>query len=292
MITVDFEDNRYPKKLKNIPKVPKRLYVDGNIENLNCNFAIAVVGSRDNSEYGEKWCKYFVKKLIEYNITIVSGMAVGIDTIAHETALKYGGKTIAVLPCGLNNIFPPENIGLYKRILKYGGTIISEYTPSIKATSSRFLERNRIVSGISNCLLVVEAEYRSGTSVTAKLAFSQNREVFCIPGSLDNTKSIGTNRLIKDFAKIATTPYDILQQYGFVEIDKKSKIIDIISQDALDDIDEEYKKIYKVIKNEPIDVNEIAKLSHESLKDTMSKLTMMELSGKIKKISGNRYIRD
>ena len=291
MVTINFEDKRYPKKLRNIQQPPKKLYVDGNIENLNSKFAVSVVGSRDNSEYGERWCKYFVKKLVQYNITIVSGMAVGIDAIAHETALSYGGKTIAVLPCGLNNIFPPENIGLYKKILKYGGTAISEYTPAVKANSSRFLERNRIVSGISNCLLVVEAEYRSGTSVTARLAFSQKRDIFCIPGSLDNIKSVGTNRLIKDFAKITTSPDDILQQYGFIEIDKKSQNIDVIQQTISDDIDEEYKNIYKVIKNEPMDINEIAKLSNENLKDTMSKLTMMELDGKIKKISGNRYIR-
>ncbi len=291
MVKIDLKDKKYPKKLKTISNPPKKLYVEGDIENLNCDFAVAVVGSRHNSEYGERWCKSFVKKLVQYNITIVSGMAIGIDAIAHETALKYGGKTIAILPCGFNNIFPPENIDLYKKILKYGGTAVSEYLPGVEAISRRFLERNRIVSGISDCLLVVEAEYRSGTSVTAKYAFSQKRDVFCIPGSLDNTKSIGTNKMIKKFAKIATSPEDILEKYGFIEKEKKLQITKQTKKDILDDISEEYKEIYAIIEKEPIDINEIAKLSNQSLKDIMSKLTMMELDGKITKISGNRYIK-
>lgn len=179
-MTINYDDEKYPKKLKNIFNPPEKIYVNGNIENFNTP-CLAVVGSRGNTEYGEKWCQYFVKKFVKYGITIVSGMAVGIDAIAHKTALKYGGKTIAVLPSGFDNIFPKENIELYKEILKSNNTIVTEYVPSTKANSKRFLERNRIVSGLSLAVLVVEAAYRSGTSVTARIALSQGKKVFCIP---------------------------------------------------------------------------------------------------------------
>lgn len=180
----------YPKKLKEIPNPPEKLYVDGNIENLYTP-CLAVIGSRNCTDYGEKWCKYFVKELVKYGITIVSGMALGIDSIAHRTALKHGGRTIAVLPCGFSNIYPKRNTGLYKNILNNKGTVITEYELDIEAEYNRFLERNRIVSGLSMGVLVVEAAYRSGTSVTARLAIAQKRDVFCIPRKFRQSKKCG-----------------------------------------------------------------------------------------------------
>ncbi len=180
MKIIEYEDDLYPEKLRNIANPPEKLYAQGNLDNLKSN-AIAVVGSRNCTPYGEKWCKIFVKTLVKYGLTIVSGMAIGIDSIAHNTALKYGGRTIAVLPSGLEKIYPEQNKGLYKKILANDGTVISEYSPKTEAYYDLFLERNRIVSGLSSGLLVVEAAYRSGTSVTARLALSQQRDVFCIP---------------------------------------------------------------------------------------------------------------
>lgn len=180
MRKIELEDNTYPKRLKETNDAPNILYINGNIEEINLP-CIAVVGSRNCTEYGEKWCKFFVKELVKHGITIVSGMAIGIDSIAHKTALKHGGKTIAVLPCGFNNIFPKENIDLYNKILNNNGTIITEYEPNCKAEYQRFLRRNRIVSGLSMGVLVVEAAHRSGTSVTARFAKLQKRDVFCIP---------------------------------------------------------------------------------------------------------------
>lgn len=179
-MTISYDDEKYPKMLKKIYKPPKKLYIRGNTDNLNTR-CLAVIGSRNSTEYGEKWCKYFVKEFVKSDITIVSGMAVGIDSIAHKTALKYGGKTIAVLPSGFDNIFPKENMGLYKRILDSDGTVLTEYESNTNANSNRFLERNRIVSGLSLAVLVIEAAYRSGTSVTARIALSQGKKVFCIP---------------------------------------------------------------------------------------------------------------
>ena len=180
MKKLKINNSSYPKELKKISNPPKKLYIEGNIENLYSP-CLAVIGSRNCTEYGEKWCKYFVKELVQYGITIVSGMALGIDSIAHKTALKHGGRTIAVLPCGFNNIYPKRNTGLYKNILNNNGTVITEYELNTEAEYNRFLERNRIVSGLSMGILVVEAAYRSGTSVTARLAITQKKDVFCIP---------------------------------------------------------------------------------------------------------------
>lgn len=285
MNVIEMEDKIYPEILKNIKKAPKKLYANGNLDILNSN-CIAIVGSRKNTKYGEKWCEKFVKEFVKYNLTIVSGMAFGIDKIAHKTSIKSGGKTIAVLPSGLENIYPKENLKLYNEIILNGGCVISEYKPNAKAISKQFLERNRIVSGLSLATVVIEAAYRSGTSVTAKIAKEQGRDVFCIPGSLDNPKSIGTNKLIKEFAKIATEPEDIINNYNFLNKIEENQNILISEQ-----ISEEYRDIYRFITDIPININEIAKKSSLELKEISSKLTMLELDGKIQKLPGNMYIR-
>ena len=285
MTVIELENKLYPKILKNIKKAPKKLYINGNLDILNSN-CIAIVGSRKNTTYGEKWCKKFAQEFIKYNLTIVSGMALGIDKIAHKTAIRNGGKTIAVLPSGLENIYPEENLELYNEIILNGGCVISEYEPKINASSKNFLERNRIVSGLSLGTVVIEAAYRSGTSVTAKIAKEQGRDVFCIPGSLDNPKSIGTNNLIKEFAKIVTSPKDVINNYNFLhKIEVNSNTL------VKEQIPEEYKKIYSLITDIPININDIAKKSLLELREVSSKLTMLELDGKVVKLPGNMYIR-
>lgn len=284
MKIINYDDELFPKGLENIKHCPQKLYVEGNINILN-NYAIAVIGSRDCSNYGEKWCEKFVKELLQYNLAIVSGMAKGIDTIAHKTALKYGCKTIAVLPSGFNNIYPKENMDLYKKIIDSEGAVISEYEPNTKADSNKFLERNRIVSGISIATLVIEAEYRSGTSVTARLTKEQGKKVFCIPGSLDNGKSIGTNKMIQDGAKLVTSAEDIIQNYDFLEK------VNSINEIKYDDVDEQYKDVFNLLSDIPVDFEELVKKSNLKVNELMSKLTMLELDGKIKRLSGNRFVK-
>lgn len=190
------EDKRYPDSLKHIKNPPKQLYLEGDTELLKSNI-ISIIGSRACSESGKKLAHQFAKELVNQNITIASGMAVGIDATAHQATLQAKGKTIAVLANGLKHIFPKENISLYKQILKEGGLIVTEYPPEVKVKSERFLERNRIVSGISMGILVVEAAYRSGTSVTARLAKEQGKKIFAIPHEVTNIHGVGTNRLIR-----------------------------------------------------------------------------------------------
>lgn len=152
---IEYLSYDYPERLRYIENPPSRLYVKGNPEVLN-EIGIAVIGSRTNSQYGEKMCKSFVKKLIEYDINIISGLALGIDSIAHKTCLKNSGKTIAVLPSGLENIYPSQHKELAQTIIDNGGVVISEYPDNVKADSKKFLERNRIVAGLGIGTLVVE----------------------------------------------------------------------------------------------------------------------------------------
>ena len=190
-------DKQYPEKLMKIKNPPQKIYIEGNIEILN-NFGIAIIGSRNCTKYGER-----------------------IDSFAHIACIENYGKTIAVLPCGFNNIFPKENKKLYENIINNGGTVITEYEPDEQKSYNKFLERNRIVSGLAYGTLVIEAGTRSGTSVTARFTEEQGKNVFCIPSSLENTKGVGTNNLIKKGAKLVTCIEDILKEYENMNFKKK-----------------------------------------------------------------------
>jgi DNA processing protein len=170
--------------LRKIDKAPKKLYTLGNIELLN-KPGIAIVGSRNASNYGTRVCKYFASGLAKRNIPIISGMALGIDTVSHKEAIKFNSPTIAVLGTGFNHIYPKENVDLMKEILDTGGLIITEYPPDRDFKSSNFPKRNRIISGLSLGVLVIEAAYRSGTSITANFAKIQGKNLFAVPGRLD-----------------------------------------------------------------------------------------------------------
>lgn len=283
---IEYCSRMYPEKLREIENPPSRLYVLGNTEIINDN-AISVVGSRTNTKYGEKMCKIFTKGLVEYNINIISGLAIGIDEIAHKICLENGGKTIAVLPSGLNNIYPTQNKKLAKEILNNGGVLISEYEPSIEADSKKFLERNRIVAGLSIGTLVVEAGYRSGTKVTAKYAVKQGKKVFCIPSNLDNIKGKSTNELIRKGAILVTKVDDIINEYKDIKFIKK----ETSHKDILLNIPKELQKIYKILNDEPKDINKIILLSGESVNEVNYKLMLLEMEGLIKELPGQRYIR-
>lgn len=177
---IKFDDDIYPQSLRKIERPPLKLYAFGNI-NLLKEDGISIIGTRAITDYGKRYGRLICKDIALRDITIISGMALGSDTLAHKVALEYSGKTIAVLPCGLDNIFPKQNKGLFKKIIESGGLAITEYAPNAKADSEKFLERNRIVAGLGICLFVIEAFHRSGTSVTVRLAKSQGKDVFALP---------------------------------------------------------------------------------------------------------------
>lgn len=220
---INKEDELYPEKLKNINKPPEKLYAIGNLDLLKKEM-FAVVGTRKITDYGVKVAEKLCAELALRDIPIISGLALGTDTIAHKMALKYGAPTIAVLGTGLNNIFPKENTDLYYEILKSNGLILSEIDQDGKYNSSHFPRRNRIVSGLSEGILVIEAAYRSGTSITVRYAKEQGKLVFAVPGGLDNTYGVGVNKFIKEGAILVTEIDDILTFYPQF-MNKKRKIL-------------------------------------------------------------------
>lgn len=274
----------YPKNLKTIPDSPEKLFVEGNV-NLLESIGIAVIGTRHPSDYGKRMCKRFTKELVQYGVTIVSGMAQGIDTIAHKTCLENGGNTIAVLPCGLGVIYPKSNNNLYKDILNLRGAVITEYPPNEEPKSKRFLERNRIVSGLSVGTLVIEAGYRSGTSVTARISKEQGRKVFSIPSSLDNRRGITSNEIIQKGGKLVTCVEDILEEFKDIDFVKNEEM------DNINYINEDCRELYSILNYKPQHINYLVKKLNSSISDVNYKLMMLELDDYITALPGNFYIR-
>lgn len=205
-------DEKYPQKLKNIYDPPLVLYVKGN-ENILNEFGIGIIGCRMCTKYGETVSKKFARELQKYNVNIISGLARGIDSYAHIGCLEGKGKTIAVVGTGLDIVYPKENETLEKTIIENGGAIISEYIIGTKPEKENFPARNRIISGLSDGILVVEAKERSGTFITVDFALEQGKNVFAIPGNILSATSKGTNELIKQGAKMVTTVEDIIEEY-------------------------------------------------------------------------------
>ena len=263
---IEYKDKLYPQKLLNIKDFPKKIYALGNIELLNKK-SITIIGSRDCTEYGYNQAIYFSKEISKQNICIVSGLAKGIDTAAHLGSKNETGRTIAVLGGGFNNIFPEENEELFHSILKNDGCIISEYEPSVIPESKNFPKRNRIVSGLSEGTLVVEAKYRSGSKITAKYAQKQGKPVFCIPGNIDS--------------KNAILDYIGIKSEISIKKEVKTKI----------KIPKEYKEIYKILSNIPTNINEISRKSNKNIIEVSSVLTMLEINGAIKQVGINEFVK-
>lgn len=287
---ITIKDKEYPKQLKNIPNPPKQLYFIGDIELLNKN-SIAIIGTRNASENGKRLASKFSKELVAQGIVTVSGMAKGIDAEAHKSTIEAGGKTIAVLGNGLNYVFPPENTKLYQEIIKSGGLVVTEYLPNTPPSSNLFLERNRIVSGISIGVLVVEAAYRSGTSVTAKLAKEQDRKVFVLPHEINDKYGVGTNKLIRKGAILVTSIKEIIEEFDFLEYkeikisNNKEKTKDKVQKEITFENKEE-KEIYELINNGFSNINEIHKKTNMQIQKLNQILFMLEIKEYIKKLVG------
>ena len=209
IISITTYDKKYPEKLKNIYDKPCVLYAKGNLDLLN-EKSVAIVGSRDCTDYGKNTAKQLAYNLAKNNICIVSGLAKGIDKYAHIGALEANGNTIAVIGNGLDYIYPYENKNLYELILRKNGLIITEYIIGTKPNRMNFPARNRIISGLSDGIVVVEAGKKSGSLITAEFGMEQGKEVFAVPGNIDSPNSVGTNELIKDGANIVLDYTDIL----------------------------------------------------------------------------------
>jgi len=271
----------YPKILKEISNAPKQLYARGNLSK-DCDLNFAIVGTRAATEYGKTLAFRIAKELAEMGFTIVSGLALGIDTQAHLGALAGNGKTVAVLGSGISDssIYPGENLRLVKKIIVSGGAVISEYQPELKSEIWYFPERNRIIAGLSRGVLVIEAPEKSGALITARLALEQNREVFAIPGSVFSKNSLGTNYLIKNGAKMVTSVDDILEELNLTELKTNQK------EDKKEKMTAEEKLIFNIIEKEPIDIDKICENLKMPANKVLSLVSMLEIQGIIKNIGG------
>lgn len=289
MKNIKIEDEDYPKKFLQLKKPPKTIWVEGDISLLE-KPALAIVGSRKNTPYGEKIAKLFATQIAKQGIVIVSGLALGIDTIAHTYSKSSVGKTVAVVGSGLNKIYPEENIELAKEIIDGGGCLISEYEPDEKVNMRNFPKRNRLICALSEGIFVVEADYRRGSKLTGNLGLKYDKKVFCVPRNIGELRGWGTNLLIQEGAKIVLSPGDILEEYG-IKYDKKEELEQIYEKKKKIKIKPEYKELYNLITESPIEINELAKKSKLDISELNQKITMMEIEGYIESLPGNEYKR-
>lgn len=284
ILMIDKNSDKYPAILKQIPQPPHALYIRGELPT-ETEFCLAVVGPRKYSSYGKQACEKIVSELAANGVVIISGLALGIDAIAHQTAVDNGAKTIAVLGTGIDDktIYPAQNLNLAKNILKNGGAIISEFAPETPGMPYHFPMRNRIVSGLSQGVIVIEAGERSGSLITASHALDQNREVFAVPGQIFSENSLGVNNLIKQGAKIVTSANDILEEFN-IDIAPKKQTENLPENFSKDEI-----KIIDLLSGEPRELDELLKFANIPANQFNSILTMLEIRGIIKNQNGKIY---
>lgn len=278
------EDENYPKMLKNIENPPAVLYYKGKLFECNLEKTLAVVGSRKASTYARDNLKKIISGLGNTDICVVSGLASGIDTVAHTAAIENNLKTIGVIASGFDYIYPMSNKTLYQNIENGYGAVVSEYYPTFEPMKFRFPQRNRIVSGLSYGTLVAEASLRSGALITANLTLEQGRELMCIPGEISNPNTEGIYKLLKNGATIVTESEDILNALNW-EIKRENPQ----QQLTLPMLTPDEEKIFDNLQIEEKGVDELLSLTGLKLDDLLMNLTTMELKGIIKQYNGDRY---
>lgn len=274
------EDKQYPGQLKNIPDPPICLYVKGNIQEFNFDedLFFAVVGTRKPTSYGQQIARKFSSELAESGFVIVSGMAMGIDATAHQAALDKNGKTIAVLGCGVDIVYPAINRNIYDHIVKSGGLVISEFPPGQMVQKGLFIARNRLISGLSIGVLVVEGGKDSGSLITARYAANQGKEVFAPPVPLTSEMSEAPSLLLKQGAKLVTTIDDILEEFHIKKIKK-----------TILPLSDEEQSIVKILQKESLAIDELLEKIDFDMSYTMSLLTGLEIKGIVTKTSSGQY---
>ncbi|MFH1192245.1 MAG: DNA-processing protein DprA [bacterium] len=282
---ITIKDKRYPVLLKEIYDAPAVIFYKGNIEVLG-EPSVGVVGSRKISLYAQQTTPFIVKELAKNGVVIVSGLALGVDTFAHQATVEVGGKTVAVLGGGLDkkNFYPPHNRDLAEKIIKTGGAVISEHSVGAPPLNFNFPQRNRIISGLSLGIIVIEAAERSGALITAKTALDQNREVFAVPGNIFQMNSFGANDLIKKGAHLVTSAGDIMEILEFKKVAVFAENKKIIPENP----DEE--KILAVLSSDPMHIDAICRAVNMEASALNSLLMMMEMKGMVKNFGGSMYV--
>jgi DNA processing protein len=280
------KDETYPAQLKEIASAPPALYARGDKAVL-CNKSIAVVGSRKFTEYGQRVTENLTRDLVRAGLTIVSGLALGIDGIAHRSALESGGITAAVLGTGIDDatIYPREHFNLAHKIIENGGALITEQPPKTPSLKQNFPARNRIMAGLALGTLVIEAAEISGSLITANFALEQNREVFSVPGDIFSPQSTGANLLLKRGAKLVSSAADILEEFSL------SRSQPALPLKIFEPKTNEEKIIWKILSNESLHIDKISKLTKLETAVVSSVLGVMEIENVVKDVGGKNYIR-
>ena len=278
---VSYRDPDYPARLKEIYDYPPLLYIRGELLPED-EWCLAVVGTRRSTVYGRQVAEEITADLARNKITIVSGLAKGIDSIAHQSALEAGGRTIAVFGCGLDIVYPAENASLAREIMERGA-LISEFPLGAKPKPEHFPRRNRILSGLSLGVLVAEASETSGAMITAHLALEQNREVFAVPGSILSQSSRGVNRLIQEGAKLVRDYTDILEELNLTAVAQQMELTELLPTTETE------TRLLKQLSAEPVHIDEVCRSSGLPVATVSGTLAMMELKGLVKQTGNMNY---
>ena len=301
----------YPKRLENMYSPPHILYVGGKLDDIDKELCISIVGTRNCSEYGKRVAFNLGYNLAKSGCIVISGIARGIDTAAINGAVKAGGKTIAVLGNGVNIAYPPENASLMRQISK-NGAVVSEYPPNTQSHRANFPKRNRIISGLSLGVVIVEAPQKSGALITASYALEQGRDVFVVPGNVDDINSEGSNNLLREGARLIRNADDILYEYKYFmpnKIIKSEETIDLVfqkkdnfsqnkmSQEIIEedkefdftDLSQDEQVIAKLLLNKDMAISEILAATDLNPSKINSTLTIMEVNGIVEKMLNRQY---
>jgi DNA processing protein len=284
--TLFLTDPCYPQRLLNCFDPPAMLFYKGNAD-LNSSRTVAIVGTRNNTEYGKYVTEKLVKALVKVNAVIVSGLAFGIDAIAHKSSLKYGVPTIGVVAHGLDTIYPPENTNLAKQMIAHGG-LLTEFRSNTKPDKHNFPSRNRIVAGVSDATIVVESGLKGGSNITANLAWGYNRDVFAVPGRSTDTKSEGCNRLIRENkAMLLDDPDQFIEMMGWKDYEMKTGML---QKDMFPELSEVESKLVELLrKNEDTALDELNVRSGFSASSIAGALLNLEVQGILKVLPGKRF---
>lgn len=278
-------NEKFPKKLIHIPDSPCCLYIKGSLPSEN-EPSIAIIGARNCSNYGKEIALEYARRLAENGVQIISGLARGIDSYGHEGALAVGGKTFGILGCGVNICYPKENFNLFTGMIENGG-IISEYPINTQPLSMFFPERNRIISGLADIILVIEAREKSGSLITTDMALEQGKDIFAVPGRVTDALSSGCNRLISQGAAIANSPKDIMDEFNLKYIQKNKKLF----KKNHNLLERKENMVYSGLDLQPKSLDEIMKNIDLEYSEIMVALVDLEIKGLIKETSKNYYIR-
>ncbi len=281
-------DRDFPEKLKYIPQPPGGIYVKGRLPDPDIP-SVAIIGARANTEYGRKAAVEFASRLARHGVQIISGMARGIDGIAQGAAVAEGGRSFGVLGSGINIVYPRSNAELFKKIVSSGG-LISEYDPDMPARAELFPQRNRIISGLCDILLVIEARVQSGTAITVRFALEQGRDVFAVPGRISDPLSVGCNALIADGAGVASRPEDILEALGLIP-KRGEKKTEVFFKTGLKGLSPRLAAVVRCLDYNPVGVDELARRTGMEVQEVMAALLELELKGMAMRCGASHYIK-